>query len=133
MGDIPSTLNVKSNLKDLLFGDFDQIPSKSDPSKMTLQPKSHQTIVPRKPSIINDSDLFNAPEMSDEEESDDKASELTQRKDLLPTENSSNSIYNILARTSKATARKFRQMKARMGDMLLSDDEIEIQDSAKDT
>ena len=104
-------------MKDLLFGDFDQIPMKSDPSKMTLQPKtSSQNFMPNKPRIVNDSDLFNVPDptFSDENDSDGKDSELTSRKDLLPTENSSNSIYKILARTSKATAKKFLALKAKM-------------------
>ena len=32
-------MNAKSGLKDLLFGDFAEVPSKQDPTKMTLQPK----------------------------------------------------------------------------------------------
>ena len=101
---------------------------------MTLQPRAMQkTLVHNNPRIIDDSDLFDAPSISDEEDDYDKESDLTSQKDLLPTENTSNSIYNILAKTSKVTAKKFWALKARMQELNESDDEIEIHDSGKNS
>ena len=52
----------------------------------------------------NDSELFEEPDFSDEDETYGKELDLTSKKDLLPTEESSNSIYQILAKSSKRTA-----------------------------
>ena len=83
MGDIPSTINVQSNLQSLLFGDFDHVPSHADPSKMTLQPKpTSTTFIQSNPRVVDESDLFNAP--SEEDESCTLESVLPSKHDQTP-------------------------------------------------
>ena len=79
----------------------------------------------------NDSELFEEPDFSDEDDTDGKELDLTSKKDLLPTEESSDSIYQILAKTSKRTAERFLALKARMS---AYDDENSdtVQDSEQD-
>ena len=67
-----------------------------------------------KSRLSNDNELFEEPDFSDEDDSDGKELELTSKKDLLPTEDTSDSIYQILAKASKRTAKKFLALKARM-------------------
>ena len=44
MGDIPQSINSGHSLKDLLFGDFEEVRCSQDPSKLTLQPKQPRLI-----------------------------------------------------------------------------------------
>ena len=76
MGDIPATLNTKSNLKDLLFGDFEEVQDKSDPTRMTLQPKhEYQTNLKRTKQVsLDEAELFH---ISDEASDEDDVSILT--------------------------------------------------------